>query len=331
MQSSIGGRRWNWYSQFAWTALAFNLAGILWGALARATPSGVGCGGHWQLCTGEVLLGRASLALRIETILFGLSFILVSALWVCAVRRFPRAHPSRRWAGGALALILVEPLVGAGPVILSGVGGVDAFIALAGSLGVLVILSYALVGSLAMVAWHGGSTPRERVPPSVPVLLAGGFLLGMIAVGMSGAVTALGDTVSPAEGWVEGLPQDLDARSSFLIQLRWFHLLLAAGLAVAAIAWVDARRKATGAQAANWRLTVLRGLLLIQLAAGTASVILQAPVWLKLVHLLLAELVWVLMCVCLSEAPARWPRYQGYDPLLKIRRTRGAGRSGGGP
>ncbi|MCJ7513883.1 MAG: hypothetical protein MUO23_13070, partial [Anaerolineales bacterium] len=214
---------------------------------------------------------------------------------------------------GALALILVEPLVGAGPVILSRVGGMDAFIARAVSVAVLVVLSYALVASLAMVAWHGGSTLREGVPPSVPVLIAGGFILGMIAVGTSGAVTALGDTMSPAGGLLEGLRQDLGPRSSFLIRLRWFHLLLAAGLAVAAIRWVDARRKAVAVRAVKWRLTVLRGLLLIQLAAGTATVILQAPVWLQLVHLLLGAAVWVLMVVCLVEAPVRRVRYKRDD------------------
>jgi heme A synthase len=43
-------------------------------------------------------------------------------------------------------------------------------------------------------------------------------------------------------------------------------------------------------------------LLLIQLAAGAANVILLAPVWLQIVHLLLASAVWLLLVVCLAEA-----------------------------
>jgi cytochrome c oxidase assembly protein subunit 15 len=40
-------------------------------------------------------------------------------------------------------------------------------------------------------------------------------------------------------------------------------------------------------------------------AAGAANVLLSAPVWLQLVHLLLAELVWILLIVCLAEGQAR--------------------------
>ena len=48
-------------------------------------------------------------------------------------------------------------------------------------------------------------------------------------------------------------------------------------------------------------MTALRGLLLIQLAAGAANVILLAPLWLQILHLLLANLVWLLLVLCLAE------------------------------
>jgi heme A synthase len=42
-------------------------------------------------------------------------------------------------------------------------------------------------------------------------------------------------------------------------------------------------------------------MLLSQLAAGAANVILLAPVWLQILHLLLANVVWILLVLCLAE------------------------------
>jgi heme A synthase len=38
------------------------------------------------------------------------------------------------------------------------------------------------------------------------------------------------------------------------------------------------------------------------IGGGAANVILLAPVWLQIVHLLLANLVWLLLVICLAEA-----------------------------
>src|SRR5665213_3823423 len=42
-------------ARFAWFAVFYNVAVILWGALVRATGSGAGCGNHWPLCNGQVI------------------------------------------------------------------------------------------------------------------------------------------------------------------------------------------------------------------------------------------------------------------------------------
>jgi heme A synthase len=92
--------------------------------------------------------------------------------------------------------------------------------------------------------------------------------------------------------------------------LRVAHPLLAlvGALAVgAAAASVLRVHQATSLRRAAWSLT---GLVLLQLAVGLANVVLLAPVWLQLVHLLLADLVWIALVLvsarslCAQSAPS---------------------------
>src|SRR5690606_27977242 len=106
-----------------------------------------------------------------------------------------------------------------------------------------------------------------------------------------GAVAALGDTLFPARTLSEGLAADLSPASHFLLRLRVLHpfiavltggyLLLAARMLV---------RRESGSVAAYPAVPVLVS---GQLIAGLVTVILLAPVWLQLLHLLLADLVWI--------------------------------------
>ncbi len=91
--------------------------------------------------------------------------------------------------------------------------------------------------------------------------------------------------------------------ANLLLRLRLLHPLLALAVAGGAVGWADARRRAVAGTPAKWRLTLLRRMLLVQLAAGAANVLLLAPTWLQVLHLFLADLVWILLIVCLAEAP----------------------------
>jgi heme A synthase len=291
------------FVRYAWTVLTVNVLVVLWGALVRATGSGAGCGGHWPLCNGEVLPSAAGQATAIEfthRVLSGIALVLVVALWVWALRRFPRAHAARTWAWAALGLIVLEALVGAGLVLLEWVGE-NASTGRAISIVLHLGITFGLLASLSLTAWNGG-TVREPATPAVRPAIAAALISGLIVVGMSGALTALGDTLFPPQTLAQGVLQDFDPAAHFLIRLRALHPILSAALVIGGILWADARRRVVTTAGAKWRLTALRGLLLIQLAAGAANVILLAPVWLQIVHLLLANLVWLLLVICLAEA-----------------------------
>jgi cytochrome c oxidase assembly protein subunit 15 len=113
-------------------------------------------------------------------------------------------------------------------------------------------------------------------------------LAGLALLGMTGAITALGDTLFPAKTLALGLAQDSDINASFLIRLRVIHPILSilAGLYtlnLARIIYIGSKNPA------GRRLSLaLGGLVLTQLMAGILNVLLLAPIWMQIVHLLMA-------------------------------------------
>ncbi|MBT8207162.1 MAG: COX15/CtaA family protein, partial [Acidimicrobiia bacterium] len=128
-------------------------------------------------------------------------------------------------------------------------------------------------------------------------------LVAVLVVAAAGAVTALGDTLFPAESLSDGLRQDLSASSSFLVNLRVIHPVLAVGVAGFVI-WVTQRFR-DGAPRLATSVIVVVGL---QVLAGFVNVALLAPVWMQVVHLLLADVLWiamVLFALALSRSTAK--------------------------
>jgi heme A synthase len=227
------------------------------------------------------------------------ALMMVVALWIGALRRFDRGAAARRWAWASLGFILAEAAVGAGLVLMRWVGE-DASVARAASIAFHLALTFALLASLVLVAWFGSPRPRPAVTPRVPLATTALLVAAMIVLGMTGAITALGDTLFPASSLVGGIVQDV-SRVSISLRVRLLHPFLALAVAAGVIVWADARRRSVLEVPAKWRLTLLRGTVLVQLAAGAANVMLLAPVWLQLAHLLLADTAWLLMIVCLAE------------------------------
>ena len=280
---------------FAWGVLAYNIAVILWGAYVRASGSGAGCGEHWPLCNGVVLPRDPSVATLIEfshRITSGLALVAVVVLLVWVRRACPPGHPARRGAGWTVFFMLTEAAVGAGLVLFQLVAD-NATMARAMFMAVHLLNTFVLLGWLTLTAWwlSGGERValHGRTGPVFALSLAA---FGLLLVGASGAVAALGNTLYPDASLAEGLAADLSATSHFLIRLRILHptfaVLTAAGLLFGASRLV---RKA--GEPAGRLARAVAVLAASQLALGALNVILLAPVWMQMVHLLVADLLWI--------------------------------------
>jgi len=298
----------NRYARFAWGVVAYNIGVILWGAYVRATGSGAGCGSHWPLCNGEVL-PRAP---QIETIIefthrvsSGLALVLVIALVLGALRGYRRRHPVRYAAFAALAFTFIEALIGAGLVLFELVAH-NASLARALAMMAHLINTLLLLASLTLTA-EWASHP-EMDPPKVEFGAFWPFLagwMGMFVLGASGAVTALGDTLFPASSLQAGLWQDLSPTAHFLVRLRVFHPLIAVLVGGYWLGLARWQRKSEGATVARF----LAIFIIVQWSLGVVNVLLLAPVWVQLVHLLLTDLIWVAQVLLSARRVLR------FDPL----------------
>jgi heme A synthase len=278
---------------------------VLWGAYVRATGSGAGCGSHWPLCNGAVI-PRAPAA---ETIIefthratSGVALLSVLALVVWAYRLYPRGHRVRRAALLSMVFIVIEALLGAGLVLFRLVAE-NSSTARAIYLSAHLKNTLILLGLLAATAFLAGRPDgwrlRIRRGP-VPLFVALGLAL---FVSVTGAIAALGDTLFPAASLASGLREEFSASAHLLQRLRVVHPIAAIiGGVLIAFAALGAVRHS--APARRMALFVL-GLIFVQLVAGAVNVLLLAPVWMQIVHLLLADVLWIALVLLTLQVADR--------------------------
>lgn len=290
----------NHFAKFSWVVLAYNVGVVLWGAYVRATGSGAGCGSHWPLCNGEVIPRAAQVETLIEfahRLSSGLALILVVAMFAWAFRAYANSHPVRLGASLSLFFIITEALVGAGLVLFEWVAR-DASLGRVISMGVHLVNTFLLLGALTLTGWWASGGERLQLNGQGLRLWALGLgLVGVLVLGVSGSVTALGDTLFPSASLVEGIRQDFSATAHFLERARIFHPIVAVsvGFYLVFIATLLALFEGgRGVVRAAWALGIL---FVIQLGAGLINLALLAPVWMQIIHLLLADAVWISLVV----------------------------------
>lgn len=294
-------------ARFAWATIAFNVAVILWGAYVRASGSGAGCGSHWPLCNGEVMPRDPGAAMTIELahrVTSGLALVMVFALAVVAWRVFPAGHRVRRGAIVSAVLISFEALIGAGLVLFELVAH-DASMKRGMSIALHLTNTLFLLAALTLTAWwaSGGAQVRVRRQGAIAWVIGGSMTL-MVVVGMSGAIAALGDTLFPARSFAEGFAQDFSVGAHVFLRLRVLHPFLAVGGGLAVVAAATAARVLRPTRIVRALSYALTALFALQVAAGFTNLALLAPIWMQLVHLFLANAVWLALVLLGATALA---------------------------
>jgi heme A synthase len=312
------------FARYTWATLGYTVLVVLWGAYVRATGSGAGCGAHWPLCNGVVIPQAPSTAMLVEfshRVTSGLTLALIGGLVFWAFRAYPKGHIVRTGAVFSGIFIVTEALVGAGLVLFQLVAQ-NASVERALSVAAHLTNTFLLLGALTLTAYwaSGGGRLRWRGQGAARWLLGVG-LVAVLLLGVSGAVTALGDTLFPSGTLSEGVRQDFLPTANFLIHLRIYHPILAVSTGIYVII-VSRILNATRGNAAMQRLgSILTALVVIQLLTGATNVALLAPVWMQLTHLLLADLVWITLVLftafTLRGAPVIAPQPIGETGLAR--------------
>jgi cytochrome c oxidase assembly protein subunit 15 len=226
----------------------------------------------------------------------------VRALLAWPFRGTVKGQAARTLAVPSMVLLLNEARLGALLVKLGYVTGNQ-------SIGRVVLLSIHLSNTLLLLAaltltarlLGTGQMWRELGVGGAKKIWAFVGLAATLVVGVSGSLAALGDTLFPASSLRAAFAQDFAEGSPWLLRLRGVHPVSAA-IAAVFVLWLvaQARRAGAGKLAA-----VVLSLLGFQFALGVADVLLLAPVWLQIGHLLGADLYWIALVTL--AAVVIWP------------------------
>ncbi len=296
------------FTRFAWGVLVLNVGVVAWGAFVRATGSGAGCGRHWPTCQGVIVPRSPAAATAIEfghRVSSGLALAAVVVLGVWAWLGFARGHPARRAAVASAVLMALEVLLGASLVLFGWVAK-DASMARGFVMPVHLSNTFLLLGALALTAeWSarpGGVSSSGRGAALLALALGAAAVL---VTGATGAIAALGDTLFPGSSLAQGLRDDVSTGAHALLRLRILHpfAAVATGAALLGVARLSVRSRPDGR--VRRAALALVALVAAQLAAGLANLMLLAPVWLQIVHLVLADLVWIALVLLAAATLAR--------------------------
>jgi heme A synthase len=278
------------FTRFGWFVLAFNVAVVLWGAFVRVSFSGDGCGANWPLCNGQAIPRAMSLKTAIEfthRMMTSGDVFLVAVLLVAAFRVFPRRHVVRRQAVWSAVFLFAEALLGAGLVRFRLVAH-DQSAGRALYLSAHLINTLLLLGAILSCIWAA-----DRNQSTVGLLQISRrrltALVVVMVVSITGALAALGDTLFPASSLAAGLSQDFATASSWFLRLRVLHPAIAV-LGAVYLLWVAIQSLKENDRIAAERVL---GVTVVQVLAGIANVGLLAPEWMQLLHLLIADVLWM--------------------------------------
>jgi protoheme IX farnesyltransferase len=291
------------FAKYAWAVLAYNVLVIIWGAFVRASGSGAGCGNHWPDCNGSAIPNFQ----RFETVIefthrltSGLVLPLVLVLLFWAYRVSPKKSPVRTFAFLSVLFTLTEALVGAG-LVKFGLVENNNSAARAVVMSFHLVNTFILLATLTLTAWCSEATklPAIRSQKS----LAYGLILTLLSVlflGVSGAVTALGDTLYPVNSIVEGLKQDFSPTAHFLIRLRLWHPFIAISVGLFLVVMFGYAAYVRPSEIVRKMERTCIFLFACELVLGLVNFLTRAPIEIQLIHLLVADSLWIAMVILIA-------------------------------
>ncbi len=305
------------FAVYAWAALVYNIGVIVWGAYVRATGAGAGCGAHWPLCNGVVIPRDAAIETMIEfshRVTSGIALISALILVIWAFRAYPQHHMVRRAAIFSLVFMITEALLGAGLVLFELVAH-NTSLARVISMAAHLVNTFLLLASMTLTAWWASGGEAFRFARqgflSTGVIIA---IIGTFIISITGAVIAFGDTLFYAHIDAGGSEESIVPLVAAITEIRIIHPFVAVLVSIflLVLAW-QARRLRPDTTA--FRLAILLSILIgMQIIAGVFNVYLRVPVSMQLIHLLLADLVWIAVVLVsahalrLSTAPDALPQ-----------------------
>jgi heme A synthase len=229
----------------------------------------------------------------------GAAGLLSLLLCVTSFRLRPVSSAARLGAVLSVLFMITESLIGAGIVKFELVAD-NASVERALGISVHLVNTSLLTGALALALWGArrGDAKSAR-PDRFSAALALGACAVTLAVMMTGAVTALGDTLFPPEtdlSALDVLAQDQAAGAHLLQRARAFHPILAVSGSLLIILAMTKISERDHRPLTRRLCRVMITLVCAQVALGVLNIWLSAPGYMQLLHLGLATVSWIALC-----------------------------------
>lgn len=284
------------FQKFAFGLLIYTLLVILWGAWVRISHSGDGCGDTWPLCNGQLIPEAEQGKTWVEythRLMSGIYGLIVIYFWWVGKKLYPPGHLARKAVIATLIFMVTEALLGAKLVLFGLVTTNDtpyrAFV-----MALHQLNSFMLTGSVAL-AFASANFSRTLNPPVRLPKYNVYFPWILVILGITGAWASLSNSLFPTDNLLQAWAEDFSSDSHFLVRLRVVHPVLAilgaGGLAL--YFWIKgqtADNLLMQRRSLQMSLTLVAGVIF-----GIATLLLHAPLWMKVVHLGFAHTMWVLL------------------------------------
>ena len=268
--------------------LVVSVFSIIAGAIVRATGSGDGCGASWPTCNGEIIPELDTPSELIEFSHRSVSGVLLIITLIIFVKSFKDEVPTlqKKIIWSLTFFVLLEALIGAVIVIYEWVGmnsSVPRIIAVP----LHLVNTFGLLGAYTLL-FHLTRNSKTTLNN----FFDRGFKIGLflfLLSGATGSIAALADVIFPSESFITGLAEDFDTNSEILTRLRILHPIVASALSLYLYSEANRLQNEYQVITKNIKLLIFLGVLL-----GVSNVISNIILPLSILHLLMADLLWIL-------------------------------------
>ena len=268
--------------------LVVSIFSIIAGAIVRATGSGDGCGASWPTCNGEIIPELDTSSELIEFSHRSVSGVLLIITLIIFLKSFKDGVPSlqKKIIWSLTFFVLLEALIGAVIVIYEWVG-INSSAPRIIAVPLHLVNTFGLLGSYTLL-FHFTKNSKTNLNN----FFDRGFKIGLflfLLSGATGSIAALADVIFPSESFIAGLAEDFDTNSEVLTRLRILHPIVASALSLYLFSEANRLQNEYQVKTKNIKLLIFLGVFL-----GVSNVISNIILPLSILHLLMADLLWIL-------------------------------------
>ena len=274
-------------SSLATVGLTTSILSILAGAIVRATGSGDGCGASWPTCNGRVIPSLETSSEIIEFSHRSISGVLLIVTLLLFVKSKDPDTPllHKKIINYLTFFVLLEAAIGAVIVIYEWVG-------LNSSLPRIIAVPLHLVNTFALLGFYTLifyllRESENKLSNFFDKRIKIAFVLFFLT-GATGSITALADVLFPSASFVEGFIEDFDSTSEVLTRLRILHPFVSTILSIFLFSESNRFKKEFAIDTSTIKVLVIVGVIL-----GVLNVVSNIILPLSILHLLLADLLWI--------------------------------------